>query len=250
MNGGRGCVPVVRRRRNPSAGSPWGLSTGDGGVRLAPKLGRTCLRHVAKQGLRCLRRASSHHEDCMSVRARTDAAFCHRWLGFPSHPACARHRSRAARLGHPRRSPHISHINQHVAVSRSAESRPGAAARRQAARVAPPEPPTRMTRWARRPRNDIRRAQRHPNGNTRAIGYDGSIRCTGSNATGGHGCAALARRRHHPDDFDFFSEKPLERDVLMTALPFMGRAVTLQDQCDTWTAGPTTVFCGSLPSTI
>lgn len=197
MNGGRGCVPVVRRRRNPSAGSPWGLSTGDGGVRLAPKLGRTCLRHVAQQGLRCLQRASSHHDDGMSIRARTDAAFCHRLLGFPSHPACARHRSRAARLGHPRRSPHISRRNQQVAVSLSAESRPGAAARRQAARVAPAEPPTRMTRWARRPRNDIRRAQRHPNGNTRVIGYGGSIRRSGSSANDWRGGTPPVRRRHN-----------------------------------------------------
>lgn len=53
-----------------------------------------------------------------------------------------------------------------------------------------------------------------------------------------YGGTAVALRLGHRDsvDFDFFSEKPLDLDALMTALPFMGRAVTLQDQRDTWTA--------------
>jgi len=51
-----------------------------------------------------------------------------------------------------------------------------------------------------------------------------------------YGGTAIALRLGHRTsvDFDFFSEKPLDRDVLNAAFPFMGHATTLQDQDDTW----------------
>lgn len=44
------------------------------------------------------------------------------------------------------------------------------------------------------------------------------------------GTAIALRLGHRPSvDFDFFSEKPLDRDAIYTALPFMAKATLLQD---------------------
>ncbi len=53
-----------------------------------------------------------------------------------------------------------------------------------------------------------------------------------------YGGTAVALRLGHRDsiDFDFFSEKPLDREAIRAALPFMTHATTLQDQGDTWAA--------------
>jgi len=49
------------------------------------------------------------------------------------------------------------------------------------------------------------------------------------------GTAIVLRLGHRTSvDFDFFSEKPLDRDALGRAFPFMIHATTLQDQDDTW----------------
>jgi len=52
-----------------------------------------------------------------------------------------------------------------------------------------------------------------------------------------YGGTAIALRLGHREsvDFDFFSEHPLDRDVIKTAFPFVAEATTLQDQDDTWT---------------
>jgi hypothetical protein len=49
-------------------------------------------------------------------------------------------------------------------------------------------------------------------------------------------CTAIALRLGHREsvDFDFFSEKPLDREAIKAAFPFMGHAETLQDQGNTW----------------
>ncbi len=51
-----------------------------------------------------------------------------------------------------------------------------------------------------------------------------------------YGGTAIALRLGHRDsvDFDFFSEKPLDRDTIKAAFPFMVQAETLQDQGNTW----------------
>ncbi|MBW4048961.1 MAG: nucleotidyl transferase AbiEii/AbiGii toxin family protein [Proteobacteria bacterium] len=51
-----------------------------------------------------------------------------------------------------------------------------------------------------------------------------------------YGGTAIALRLGHRDsvDFDFFSEKPLDRDAIKAAFPFMEKAGTLQDQGNTW----------------
>lgn len=51
-----------------------------------------------------------------------------------------------------------------------------------------------------------------------------------------YGGTALALRLGHREsvDFDFFSERPLDREALKAACPFMDRATTLQDQGNTW----------------
>ncbi len=51
-----------------------------------------------------------------------------------------------------------------------------------------------------------------------------------------YGGTALALRLGHRAsvDFDFFSEGPLDRAALNSALPFLSQATTLQDQVDTW----------------
>lgn len=51
-----------------------------------------------------------------------------------------------------------------------------------------------------------------------------------------YGGTAIALRLGHRDsvDFDFFSEKPLDRDAIKAAFPFMEQATTLQDQDNTW----------------
>jgi hypothetical protein len=51
-----------------------------------------------------------------------------------------------------------------------------------------------------------------------------------------YGGTAVALRLGHRDsvDFDFFSEKPLDREAIKAAFPFVIRSVTLQDQGDTW----------------
>lgn len=53
-----------------------------------------------------------------------------------------------------------------------------------------------------------------------------------------YGGTAIALRLGHRDsvDFDFFSEKPLDRDAIKAAFPFMAQAQTLQDQGNTWVA--------------
>lgn len=51
-----------------------------------------------------------------------------------------------------------------------------------------------------------------------------------------YGGTAVALRLGHRDsvDFDFFSEKPLDRDAIKAAFPFVKNSTTLQDQDDTW----------------
>jgi hypothetical protein len=51
-----------------------------------------------------------------------------------------------------------------------------------------------------------------------------------------YGGTAIALRLGHRDsvDFDFFSEKPLNKEAITTAFPFMTQSTTLQDQGDTW----------------
>ncbi len=51
-----------------------------------------------------------------------------------------------------------------------------------------------------------------------------------------YGGTAIALRLGHRDsvDFDFFSEKPLDRNAIKSAFPFMEHATTLQDQDNTW----------------
>ena len=51
-----------------------------------------------------------------------------------------------------------------------------------------------------------------------------------------YGGTAIALRLGHRDsvDFDFFSERPLDREAIRAAFPFVSGATTLQDQGDTW----------------
>jgi hypothetical protein len=51
-----------------------------------------------------------------------------------------------------------------------------------------------------------------------------------------YGGTAIALRLGHRTsvDFDFFSERPLQRDSLLAHLGFLDRATTLQDAPDTW----------------
>jgi hypothetical protein len=50
-----------------------------------------------------------------------------------------------------------------------------------------------------------------------------------------YGGTAIALRLGHRNsvDFDFFSEKSLDRDIIKAAFPFIGQATTLQDQGNT-----------------
>ncbi len=52
-----------------------------------------------------------------------------------------------------------------------------------------------------------------------------------------YGGTAIALRLGHRQsvDFDFFSGKPLDRDAIKTALPFLTKATTIQDKGDSWT---------------
>jgi hypothetical protein len=52
-----------------------------------------------------------------------------------------------------------------------------------------------------------------------------------------YGGTAIALRRGHRAsvDFDFFTEAPLDRAAIRAALPFVQRALVLQDQPDAWT---------------
>jgi hypothetical protein len=51
-----------------------------------------------------------------------------------------------------------------------------------------------------------------------------------------YGGTAIALRlgHRHSVDFDFFSEKPLDRETIKAAFPFMAQSTTLQDQGNTW----------------
>ena len=51
-----------------------------------------------------------------------------------------------------------------------------------------------------------------------------------------YGGTAIALRlgHRHSVDFDFFSEKSLDRHAIKAAFPFMGQATTLQDQDNAW----------------
>ena len=51
-----------------------------------------------------------------------------------------------------------------------------------------------------------------------------------------YGGTAIALRLGHRDsvDFDFFSDKPLDREAILVAFPFLEQSVTLQDQDNTW----------------
>jgi hypothetical protein len=51
-----------------------------------------------------------------------------------------------------------------------------------------------------------------------------------------YGGTAIALRLGHRDsvDFDFFTDRPLDREALRATLPFMSRATSLQDQGHTW----------------
>jgi hypothetical protein len=51
-----------------------------------------------------------------------------------------------------------------------------------------------------------------------------------------YGGTAIALRLGHRDsvDFDFFSEKPLDREAIKAAFPFVAQSTTLQDQDNTW----------------
>lgn len=59
-----------------------------------------------------------------------------------------------------------------------------------------------------------------------------------------YGGTAIALRLGHREsvDFDFFSEKPLDREAIKAALPFIAQSTTLQDQDDTWVV---LVSCGN-----
>jgi hypothetical protein len=49
------------------------------------------------------------------------------------------------------------------------------------------------------------------------------------------GTAIALRLGHRPSvDFDFFSEKPLDRDAIQAAFPFIPRATVLQDEHNVW----------------
>ncbi|MGH8478310.1 MAG: nucleotidyl transferase AbiEii/AbiGii toxin family protein [Gammaproteobacteria bacterium] len=52
-----------------------------------------------------------------------------------------------------------------------------------------------------------------------------------------YGGTAIALRLGHraSADFDFFTDKPLDKEALRAALPFIGGATVLQDQADTLT---------------
>jgi hypothetical protein len=51
-----------------------------------------------------------------------------------------------------------------------------------------------------------------------------------------YGGTAIALRLGHRDsvDFDFFSEKPLDREAIKAAFPFMEQSTTLQDRDNAW----------------
>lgn len=51
-----------------------------------------------------------------------------------------------------------------------------------------------------------------------------------------YGGTAIALRLGHRAsvDFDFFTEKPLDREAIKAAFPFMAQSTTLQDQDNTW----------------
>src|SRR5690606_9691865 len=51
-----------------------------------------------------------------------------------------------------------------------------------------------------------------------------------------YGGTAIALRLGHREsvDFDFFSEKPLDREAVKAAFPFVAESTTLQDQVNTW----------------
>lgn len=51
-----------------------------------------------------------------------------------------------------------------------------------------------------------------------------------------YGGTAIALRLGHRDsvDFDFFSDKPLDRKAIKAAFPFVAQSTTLQDQDNTW----------------
>jgi len=51
-----------------------------------------------------------------------------------------------------------------------------------------------------------------------------------------YGGTAIALRLGHRNsvDFDFFTEKPLDREALKAALPFLEQATTLQDRNHSW----------------
>ena len=51
-----------------------------------------------------------------------------------------------------------------------------------------------------------------------------------------YGGTAIALRLGHRDsvDFDFFSDKPLDRDGIKAAFPFVAQSTTLQDHGNTW----------------
>lgn len=51
-----------------------------------------------------------------------------------------------------------------------------------------------------------------------------------------YGGTAIALRLGHRDsvDFDFFSERPLDRNTIKAAFPFLEQSTTLQDQENTW----------------
>ena len=51
-----------------------------------------------------------------------------------------------------------------------------------------------------------------------------------------YGGTAIALRLGHREsvDFDFFTEKPLDRDAIKAAFPFVAQSTTLQDQNDAW----------------
>lgn len=51
-----------------------------------------------------------------------------------------------------------------------------------------------------------------------------------------YGGTAIALRLGHRTsvDFDFFSEKPLDREAIKAAFPFLARSTTLQDLDNTW----------------
>jgi len=50
------------------------------------------------------------------------------------------------------------------------------------------------------------------------------------------GTAIALRLGHRPSvDFDFFSETPLDRGAIRSALPLVGRSRVVQDERDAWT---------------